>query len=189
MIELALKKEIITSRILCRVLCILAFIILMSLGAFVRIPLPFTPVPLTLQTFFVLLSAGLLGSGLGVLTQAGYIFLGVSGMPVFAGAASGLYYLIGPTGGYLLGFVLASLWLGRFIKYARNSLLSTFAVFCAADLIILLSGSIWLKFIFNYSLSKIIFLGLIPFIPGDLLKAFLASIIYLKLRFRIEEVL
>jgi biotin transport system substrate-specific component len=189
MIELVLKKEIITSRILCRVFCVLAFIVLMSLGAFVRLPLPFTPVPLTLQTFFVLLSASLLGSTLGGLAQAGYIFLGVSGLPVFAEAGSGLSYLIGPTAGYLLGFVLATLWLGRFIKYAQNSLLSAFAILCAADLIILSCGSIWLKFIFNYSFPQIILLGFIPFIPGDLLKAFLAGIIYLKLKFRIQKVL
>ena len=189
MTDLALKKEIITSRILCRMFCILTSIILVSLGAFVRIPLPFTPVPLTLQTFFVLLSAALLGGSLGGLTQAGYIFLGVSGFPVFAGAGSGFSYLIGPTGGYLLGFILAALWLGRFIKYAQNSLLLTFTILCTADLIILSCGSIWLKLIFNYSFSKILFLGLIPFIPGDLLKALLASVIYIKLKSRIQEVL
>ena len=186
--EAILRKELILNKALCRTLGVLTFIILTSLGAFVRIPLPFTPVPITLQTFFVLLSGAFLGSNLGALTQLSYIFLGMAGLPIFSSAGSGLSYLIGPTGGYLFGFVLASLWLGRFIKYSQDNLFATFAILCIADLILLSSGIVWLKFIFGYSFAKSLLIGFIPFVPGDLLKALAATFLYLKLKSRLKEI-
>jgi biotin transport system substrate-specific component len=186
--EAILKKEIILNKTLNKVIGISVFVILTSLGAFVRIPLPFSPVPITLQTFFVLLSGAFLGGNLGTVTQLSYIFLGISGLPVFAGAGSGLFYLFGPTGGYLFGFVLAAIFIGRFIKYSHHSLFSTFILFCLGDLILLSCGILWLKFIFGYSLPKLLFIGFIPFIPGDLLKALAASTLYMKLKSRIAEI-
>ncbi len=187
--ETILTKEITLNRAVSRILGVLIFVILMSLGAFVRIPLPFSPVPLTLQTFFVLLSAAFLGSGFGAVTQASYIFLGLVGIPIFSGAGSGLLYFFGPTGGYLLGFILAALFIGRFIKYTPDNLFYTLAVFCLGDLILLASGTIWLKVIFGYSWDKLLLIGFLPFLTGDLVKAFCASVIYLKLKSRLKEIL
>lgn len=187
--EMILKREIIVNKALCKAFCVLAFVILTALGAFVRIPLPFTPVPLTLQTFFVLLSGALLGSGLGSFAQLGYMALGLSGMPVFTGAGSGLSYLLGPTGGYIIGFILAALWLGKYVKYSRDNLPLTLIIFCIGDLIILSSGILWLKLIFGYPFEKLLFMGLVPFIPGDLIKAFIAALVYLKLKGRIRQAL
>ncbi len=186
--EIVLKKELILNKTLCRVMGVSVFVILTSLGAFVRIPLPFTPVPITLQTFFVLLSGAILGSSLGAIAQLSYIILGISGLPIFSGAGSGLFYLFGPTGGYLFGFVLAGLFIGRFIKYSQNNLFFTFGIFCLADLLLLACGVIWLKFLFGYPFLKLLFLGFIPFIPGDLLKALFATALYLKLKSRLKEV-
>lgn len=186
--EAILSKEIITNRTLCRATGVAVFIILTSLGAFVRIPLPFTPVPITLQTFFVLLSGAFLGSSLGGITQLSYVFLGVFGLPIFTGAGSGLFYCLGPTGGYLAGFILAALFLGRFIKYGQNRLLFTLGIFFLADLILLACGTIWLKFLFGYPLKKLLFIGFIPFLFGDLLKAFFAACLYLKLKPRLRQI-
>ena len=187
--EAILKREIILNKALCRLFCVLTFIILTAIGAFVRIPLPFTPVPITLQTFFVLLSGALLGSNLGAFTQLSYITLGVAGMPIFTGAGSGLTYLLGPTGGYLFGFMLSTFWLGKFIKFSRDNLFFTFIILCIGDLILLSCGILWLKFIFGYSFTKLLFIGLIPFIPGDVVKAFIAAVIYLRLKERVREAL
>lgn len=187
--EAILRKEVILNKALCRVFCVLTFIILTAFGAFVRIALPFTPVPITLQTLFVLLSGALLGSNLGAFTQLSYISAGLAGMPIFTGAGSGLSYLLGPTGGYLFGFLLATFWLGRFIKYGRDNLLLTFIILCIADLILLSCGTLWLKLIFGYSFTKLFFIGLIPFVPGDLIKAFIAAVIYLRLKNRVRELL
>jgi biotin transport system substrate-specific component len=183
-----LTKEFIVSKRLCKSLGVAAFIILTALSAFVRIPLPFTPVPLTLQTFFVLLSGAFLGAGFGALSQLGYIFLGLSGLSVFTSTGSGLLYLSGPTGGYLAGFVLASFFLGKSLKFSRNKFLATFILFCAADIVLLSTGTLWLHFISAQSLSKVILIGFLPFIPGDLLKAWLATALYLKLSPRLREV-
>lgn len=147
--EVILKREIIVNKQACRVIGVSVFIILTSLGAFVRIPLSFTPVPITLQTFFVLLSGAFLGSQLGAVTQLSYIILGLSGLSIFTGAGSGLLYIFGPTGGYLFGFILASLFVGRFIKYSQNSLMLTFGILCVGDLILLASGVIWLAMLLN----------------------------------------
>lgn len=187
--EAILKKEILTNKTLCRTFGVLTFVVLTALGAFVRIPLPFTPVPLTLQTFFVLLCGACLSDNLGVLTQSSYIFLGVLGLPVFTQAASGLPYLFGPTGGYIFGFVLANLFISSFIKLGKHKLFLIFFILCIADLIILSLGTFWLKLIFGYPIKKLFLIGFIPFIPGDFLKAGLASLIFWKLKARIEEVL
>jgi len=185
--ESILKKELILSRILLRALAAVFFLVAITLSAFVRIPLPFTPVPLTLQTFFVLLSAAFLGVRLGLFTQLSYIFLGVIGLPVFTGATAGLAYLCGPTAGYLLGFVAATLFIATFIKYAKSSIFSIMAIFCFADLILLLCGSFWLKISLHLSLTKSLFIGFIPFLLGDILKALLAASLFFYLRPRIKE--
>ncbi|MCH7819743.1 MAG: biotin transporter BioY, partial [Candidatus Marinimicrobia bacterium] len=83
------------------------FALLTALGALIRIPLPFTPIPITLQTFFVLLAGAMLGSKRGTLSQMVYVFAGAAGIPIFAGMSSGLALLAGPTGGFLAGFLLA----------------------------------------------------------------------------------
>lgn len=186
--ETILNKELIVNKSACRLIGALGFVALMSLGAFVRIPLPFSPVPITLQTFFVLLSGAFLGSGLGAVTQLGYVFLGACGLSVFTGAGSGLFYLFGPTGGYLFGFILAAFFIGRSLKYAKNNLFFIFALFCIADFILLACGALWLKFLFGYSLEKSLVMGFIPFLPGDLLKAGLAALLYRKLKSRLKEI-
>lgn len=186
--EAILKKEVIVNKTICRVIGVSVFVILTSLGAFVRIPLPFTPVPITLQTFFVLLSGALLGSNLGALSQLSYIFLGVAGLPIFTGAGSGIFYLFGPTGGYLFGFVLAAVFVGRVIKYSQNNFFSVFSILFFGDLILLGAGMLWLKLIFGYALIKLLFIGFLPFIPGDLLKILVATNLYLKLNPRLKEI-
>ena len=186
--EAVLKREVILNKTLCRVMGVLTFVILTSLGAFVRIPLPFSPVPITLQTFFVLLSGALLGSNLGTISQLSYLLLGVSGLPVFTGAGSGIFYLLGPTGGYIFGFVLAASFVGRSIKYLPRNLFAVFALLFFADLILLSCGVIWLKLLSGYGLAKLLMIGFIPFIPGDLLKALAAAAIYLKLKSRLAAI-
>jgi len=187
--EAILKREIVTNKTICRIFAAFTFVILTALGAYVRIPLPFTPVPITLQTFFVLLGAALLGRGLGVITQAAYLTFGIAGLSIFTGAGYGFAYLLGPTGGYLLGFVLAAYFGGKCLDSERGGLLYVFAVLFAADLILLACGVLWLKAAFGLSLAKAILLGLLPFIPGDILKALAAAHIYLRLKPRLEKVL
>jgi biotin transport system substrate-specific component len=186
--EAVLNREIITSKVACRVLGILAFVVLTCLGGFVRIPLPFTPVPVTLQTFFVLLSAVCLGASIGTVAQSSYLFLGLAGLPVFTAAGSGLLYILGPTGGYLFGFVLAAYLLGKAIKYSGNRLLVNFAFIFIASLVILFCGIIWLRLTLGYPLSKLMVIGFLPFLYADLLKSLAVALIYTKLKSRLQQV-
>jgi len=186
--EAVLRRELSLSRKLNQAIAVFVFTVFTALGGFVRIPLPFSPVPLTLQTFFVLLGAALLGSA-GVLPQIAYVLLGTMGLPVFSGAGSGIAYLCGPTAGYLAGFILAALFVVQFIKYCRNNLILVLGMLFLADLALLFCGIAWLKLLFGYPWGKLFFIGVLPFIPGDLIKSYCAAILYLKLKNRFREVL
>ncbi|MDD5252524.1 MAG: biotin transporter BioY [Candidatus Omnitrophota bacterium] len=180
------SREIITNKKICRMLAVAVFIAFTALSAFVRIPLPFTPVPLTLQTLFVLFSGALLGRRLGVFTQIGYLLLGLTGLQVFTGFGSGSLYLLGPTGGYIVGFVLASFFAGSLFSETRHNWMNTFLKFLCADFIILFSGMLWLKLSLSCSFSQAFLLGFLPFVPGDLLKVVLATAVFKRIHSRIK---
>ncbi len=187
--ETIINKELVIDKKICRVAAVGVFIVLTALSAFVRIPLPFTPVPLTLQTFFVLLCGALLGRKLGLFTQASYMLLGLTGAQVFTGSGSGSLYLIGPTGGYIFGFILAAYFAGSFLTGKEKSSGNVFLKLLCADFIILFSGTLWLKISLSCSLSKAFLLGFLPFLSGDILKVILATGIYKKIHLRIREAL
>ena len=183
-----LKREVILNRTICRIIGVSVFAILTMLGAFIRIPLPFTPVPITLQTFFVLLSGLFLGQNLGGIAQLSYVLLGITGLPVFTGTGNGISYLLGPTGGYLFGFIAASFYVGRFTRYTKDNFFSVIAVLLGGDIILLCCGTVWLKFITGFPSAKLLFIGFLPFVPGDVLKIFVAAALYLRLKSRLKEI-
>ncbi|HET9910587.1 MAG TPA: biotin transporter BioY [Anaerolineales bacterium] len=143
----------------------------------VKIALPFTPVPLTGQTFAVLLVGATLGSKRGAASLALYIALGALGLPVFAGGQSGLAYLSGATLGYLVGFVIAAYVIGLLAergweRNVRTSLLPFFV----GTVIIYICGVVWLTIMLG-SFSKAVAAGLAPFLIGDALKLVAASLV------------
>ena len=184
-----LNREIVVDRTASRVIGLFCFIILTALGAYVRIPLPFTPVPITLQTFFVLLSGAVLGRKWGAASQFGYVLLGGFGLPIFAGASFGLAVFFGSTGGYLLGFILAGWMVGRIISQHKtvnfNQILITMLI---GSLLILLLGCIWIGILFKISLQQILVLGLWPFVPGDIIKSIVAALIYQRIQKRTKQI-
>lgn len=151
-----------------------AFSLLTALAAQIEIRLPFTPVPITGQTFSVLLTGMLLGSRWGSLSIGLYVLEGLLGAPVFAGGAAGPLVLAGPTGGYIVGFVPAAWLAGRLAErgWDRRPLTAAAAMFLGS-LVIFVFGVIGLlRFI---SLPSAVALGFIPFLPGDAVKIALAS--------------
>ena len=183
------KREVVTSRIGCALIGIGSFIAFTALGAFVRIPLPFTPVPITLQTFFVLLAGALLGKRLGTLSQLGYVLLGSLGLPIFAGAKGGLVTLFGPTGGYLLGFILAAYIIGKVIELEEKANFGWVVLAMAiGSLIIYLLGAIQLALVVHLGVRKALLLGVAPFLPGDTLKLLAAASLYHKLQERFSQI-
>jgi len=179
-LKLTLAREIPLSRTSYNFLGVAAFTILTALGAFVWIPLPFTPVPITLQTFFVLLGGAILGRRLGALSQLLYLGLGGLGLPIFAGVSGGgLSRLVGPTGGYLIGFVLAAYLVGRMTQKKKATLWSLMLVMGVGEGVILFLGTLWLACVLRIGMGQSLYLGLIPFLPGDMVKlAAAASVCY-----------
>ena len=162
-----LDTELISNKAVCAVLGVALFVIATMLGAFVRIPLPFTPVPLTFQTFFVLLSGAMLGKKYGALSQAAYMGLGMAGIGVFTGGA-GLAYLMGPTGGYIIGFIAAAFLTGWMIRLKETAGLAwIFISMLSGAAVILIAGGLWLIQILHINPAKAYFIGIMPFIPVD----------------------
>jgi len=141
-----LRRALARPRVLVRdLLLVLAFASFTALAARIALPLPFTPVPITGQTLAVLLSGVLLGSRRGALAQLAYLAQGAAGLPVFAGGRAGLGVLLGPTGGYLVGFVLAAGLVGWLAE--RGWRLHTGRLFVAlllGNLVIYLCAALWL---------------------------------------------
>lgn len=160
------------------VLLVLGGSLFTALMARIAIPLPFTPVPITGQTLAVLLTGAALGSRRGALSMAAYVLEGSLGLPVFAGGAAGLKWLKGPTGGYLVGFIAAAFVTGWLAErgWDRRPLLTALAMLIG-NAVIYLFGLPWLAmFLGGFAGPKgALALGLLPFIPGDLLKLALAA--------------
>lgn len=158
------------------VVLVVGAVLLTAASAQVVIPLPFTPVPITGQTFAVLLAGAALGPARGALAMALYWLAGAAGLPFYADAASGVQAAIGATGGYLAGFVLAGLVVGAFARRGldRNPL-GTLAAFVAGSLVIYAVGVPWLAYVLDLPLREAVAAGLLPFVLGDALKALLAA--------------
>ena len=141
----------------------------------IRIPLPFTPVPLTGQTFAVLLAGAALGAKRGAASLALYTLLGALGLPFFAGGASGLAYMSGPTLGYLVGFVAAAFAMGLLAERGlERSVRTSLVPFLAGTLVIYLFGAGWLAVLFG--VEQALALGVLPFLVGDAIKLLFAAL-------------
>ncbi len=151
------------------------FAALIAILAQVAVPLPFSPVPFTGQVAGVLLSGALLDKRSAVLSVTAYLLLGAAGAPVFSLARGGLYMLTGPTGGYLWGFIPAVFFAALITeKKDRHTLFKAAAAMLTALAFIYLFGGIQLGLIMGYSLKQVLLVGVIPFLPLDLVKAALA---------------
>ncbi|MGD0662381.1 MAG: biotin transporter BioY [Syntrophorhabdales bacterium] len=157
------------------------FAALTAAGAFFAIPI--SMVPITLQDLFTALAGLLLGARVGALSQITYVLVGLAGLPVFAGGKAGLGVLLGPTGGYLIGFVLGAFTIGKLAELRRHpSVWWLFASALAGHVVIYGAGITWLSFIAHISLKKAAIVGLLPFLPGDFLKCILAAIVARKIK-------
>jgi biotin transport system substrate-specific component len=157
-----------------RILAVAGLTLATAAGAWLVVPIPGNPVPITLQTFFVLAGAGLLGSRLSLSSQSAYLLLGGLGLPWLAGTAFGAPTMLGATGGYLLGFVLASGLIGRMLK-SGISALNLFPALILGEMVILACGALWLALFLHCSLVHAFQLGMLPILPGDAVKILAAA--------------
>ena len=150
--------------------------LLIGLSAHVKVWLPFSPVPVTGQTFAVLMLGALLGARRGCLAVLAYITEGAAGLPVFA-AGVGTAALLGPTGGYLFGFIPAAYITGKLAEKGWDRRIGTTVLAMVfGNLAIYTFGLLWLCCLTGFG-TKVLTLGLYPFIIGDLVKIILAAIL------------
>lgn len=150
-------------------------VLLLALLAQVRLQIG--PVPITGQTLAVLLLGAAYGPTLGVASVLAYILLGAVGLPLFAGGGAGLAYLVGPTGGYLAGFVLAAALLGYLARRGWDrSVASCALAMILASLTIYLPGLVWLRNAVGLDWPATVAAGLTPFLVGDAIKLGIAAV-------------
>jgi len=154
--------------------------VLTIVAAQVSIPLPFTPVPFTLQPMVVLLGAAALGARLGASAQILYLLAGLAGLPVFAASPAlpqGAARLLGPTGGYLMSYPIAAFLTGYLAERGLDRRYLTSVSAMAAGLAVIFTcGVLWLAFgVPHAGLSSAVASGLVPFLPADIFKVLLAA--------------
>jgi len=153
------------------ILWAVGFSLLTGLLAQWEFRLPYSPVPLTGQTFAVLLSGALLGSRRGFQSQMLYLAQGAAGLPVFAGGAGSMAHLLGPSGGYLWSFPLAAAVIGWLVERgASRRIVPLAGSLFLADALILLGGVTWLSLFFHVPIGHAVHLGFFPFLAGDVAK-------------------
>jgi biotin transport system substrate-specific component len=153
--------------------------LLIYLSARVAVPVPGSPVPITGQTFGVLLVGGALGFRRGVLAVLLYVLLGVVGLPFFAEGKGGLSVIAGATGGYLVGFVVAGALVGRLAELGWDRHIGgAVGAMLVGNAVIYAIGLPWLMAVVGYDLPTAIDKGLTPFLFGDALKLALAAVVF-----------
>lgn len=158
---------------------VVAGALLIYLTARVAIPLPDSPVPITGQTFGVLLVGGALGFRRGLIAVALYVLLGVIGLPFFAEGKGGFSVIWGATGGYLIGFVVAGALVGRLAELGWDRKLGgALGAMLLGSAVIYAIGLPWLGVVIGASPAETIASGLTPFILGDALKLILAAVLF-----------
>ncbi|MTV50274.1 biotin transporter BioY [Heliobacillus mobilis] len=151
-------------------------------------PLPFSPIPITLQTFAIFLFSLIFPPRIAITGILVYLTLGLIGLPVFAGGNGGIAILLGPKGGYLLGYLMATVACSFLARYWSSSNLLRNLLICTAGMVIIYAlGLTGLMMVTSVPLDKALVLGLYPFIPGDLVKLGLASTLALTVGRRIAH--
>ena len=153
---------------------VVAFSLLTALAA--QIVIPIAPVPITGQTFAVLLTGALLGSRLGAMSMIVYLIEGSVGLPFFYGGHGGLTHLLGPTGGYLVAFPAAAFITGAFAENGWDKrFFSAVVAMTIGSVVILLSGWAWFAVVMHTAPLAAFKAGVMPHLPGDVIKILLAA--------------
>lgn len=161
--------------------------VLCILGPF-SIPVPISPVPLSLTNFAIYITVYLLGMKSGTVSVLLYLFLGTAGLPVFSGFGGGLGKLAGPTGGYLIGFLFVALIQGFLMERFPERRPADIAGMVSGLAVCYAFGTLWLAWQLHLTPAAALTAGVIPYLPGDAVKIILAAVVGPKLKARIGKV-
>lgn len=153
----------------------------------IAVPLPFSPVPVSLTNLAIFLSLFVLGMKKGTISYVIYLLLGLVGLPVFSAFTGGPGKLLGPTGGYLIGFLFMAVISGIFIDKWTNSIVVCVAGMILGSTVCYLFGTVWLSFQGHMSFSAALAAGVLPFLPGDVAKMLIAAIAGRQIRKRLRK--
>ncbi len=156
------------------------FAALTAVGAFIAIPIG--PVPIVLQNLFVMLMGLMLGPRWGLAGVAAYLLAGALGLPVFAGGTGGVGRFLGPTGGYLVGYLPSVVVIGWLCRCGRPAWLFDALAVTAGTLVLYCFGVSWLKVVTGMTWGKTMMVGMVPFLPGDIAKMIAAVMMVGTLR-------
>jgi len=147
--------------------------------------LPIGIVPISLTNLAIYFSVYALGGKRGTLSYIVYLFIGLVGLPVFSGFSGGFPKLFGPTGGYLIGFIFMAFISGIFIDKFSNKIYMCFLGMVLGTIVTYIFGSAWLAYEAHIGFNKALAVGVLPFIPGDIVKMVIASLIGPQIRKRL----
>lgn len=153
----------------------------------IAIPLPISPIPVSLGNMAVCFVVAVLGLKSGTLSVLLYLLLGLAGLPVFSGFTGGLGKLLGPTGGYLIGYLFLALFFGFVVEHFHNHLFANTLGALSGMLILYLFGTLWLAFQLDLDFVSALWIGVIPYIPMDIIKTIVAIPLGMKLRRRLVK--
>ena len=145
------------------------------------IPLPFSPVPISLTNFAIFLAIFILGMKNGTISFIIYLLLGAVGVPVFSSFRGGFQVLAGPTGGYLIGFIFLALIMGFALDHFDRKLVPTIIGMIIGMAVCYAFGTVWLAKLLSLSFKEGLMMGVIPYLPGDAAKIIIAAIVGPKL--------
>lgn len=145
------------------------------------IPLPFSPVPISLTNFAIFLAIFVLGMKSGTISFIIYLLLGAIGVPVFSSFRGGFQVLAGPTGGYLIGFIFLALIMGFALDHFNRKLVPTIIGMIIGMAVCYAFGTVWLAKLLSLSFKEGLMMGVIPYLAGDAAKIIIAAIVGPKL--------
>lgn len=151
------------------------------IGIAAQIVINIPPVPFTAQTFALMLTATILGKKYGTISATLYVLMGIIGIPVFHGMMGGIGMIFGPTGGFIVGFIPAAFFIGLFLEKLGHSTINAILANVLGAMLILIVGSVWLKFVSDLSWTAAFKGGMLPFIITDTLKAIVSAILGLTI--------
>lgn len=163
-------KQLVTTALMTAVICILAPL---------SIPIPVSPVPISLTNLVLYIGIFILGTRQLAISYLVYMLLGICGLPVFSGFSGGLGKLAGPTGGYLIGFLFLILISGLFFRISseNRSIIFPLLGLISGSIIMYAFGTLWLSFQMHLSFFDGLLIGVIPYLPADILKIIIALIV------------